>query len=167
MRRLIPALVAALALFSTSAVAQDKASQKFITEAIEGNHAEVQMGELAQKNGQNQEVKKFGQMLVTDHGAALKKAQEAAKAVGLTTLPAGPNATQKADYDKMAKLTAAAFDKAFAEHMVMDHKKDIAEYEKASKQKDAAGQYAEQTLPTLRKHLDTAQSVQKQVTASR
>jgi len=125
MRRLIPALVAALALFSTSAMAQDKASQKFITEAIEGNHAEVQMGELAQRNGQNQEVKKFGQMLVTDHGAAVKKAQEAAKAVGVTAIPAGPNTKQKADYEKMAKLNGAAFDKAFAEHMVADHKKDM------------------------------------------
>jgi putative membrane protein len=166
MRSFFP-IAATVILVSTGAMAQDQASQKFITEAIEGNYAEVSMGELAQKTGQNQEVKKFAETLVVDHTAALKKAQEAAKAVRVTAVPAGLNAKQKADYDKMAKLTGAAFDKAFAEHMVMDHKKDIAEYEKAAKQKDATGKYAEETLPTLKKHLDIAQSVQKQVTASR
>ena len=62
----------------------------------------------------------------------------------------------------MSKLNGAAFDKAFAAHMVADHKKDIAAYQKASKSKNqqVAG-YAGETLPTLQKHLQTAQSLQK------
>jgi hypothetical protein len=43
--------------------------------------------------------------------------------------------------------------------MVADHKKDIKEYERASKLKDAAGSYANETLPVLRKHLEAAQSL--------
>jgi hypothetical protein len=43
--------------------------------------------------------------------------------------------------------------------MVADHKKDIKEYERASKLKDAAGPYAVETLPVLRKHLDAAQAL--------
>ena len=42
----------------------------------------------------------------------------------------------------MSKMSGAKFDKAFATHMVADHKKDIKEYERASKLKDAAGPYA-------------------------
>ena len=53
----------------------------------------------------------------------------------------------------------AKFDKEFAAHMVADHKKDIKEYEKAAKKQDAVGNYAKETLPTLRKHLETAQSL--------
>jgi putative membrane protein len=162
----IPALAAAFALLTTAAMAQDKASQKFITKAIEGNFAEVQMGQLAQQNGQSQEVKAFGQTLVTDHGAANTKAQQAAQSIGVTS-PTGPNAKQKADYDKMAKLNGAAFDKEFAKHMVVDHKKDVAEYQKEAKKQDAAGQYAQSTLPTLQKHLQSSQTLQKQLTASR
>src|SRR5215212_3685828 len=131
MRKLVP-IAAVFVALSASAVAQDKASQKFITEAIQGNHAEVQMGQLAQQNGQSSEVKAFGQMLQNDHGAAVQKAQEAAKGVGASNIPAGPNANQK-----------------------------------ASKKQDAAGQYAQQTLPTLQKHLETAQSIQKQVSSKR
>src|SRR3954452_5469020 len=166
MRKVLP-IAAALSLLCGVAFAQDKASQKFITEAIQGNFAEVSMWQLAQQNGQNQAVKDYGQMLVNDHGAANQKAQQAATSVGVTNPPSGPNAKQKADYDKMAKMNGAAFDKAFAQHMVKDHKKDIAAYQKASKKQDAAGQYAQQTLPTPPKHLDISQSVQKQATAKR
>jgi putative membrane protein len=55
----ILATIAAIVLTATAATAQGKAkpaTQKFLTEAIEGNFAEVQMGELAQKNGQSQHV---------------------------------------------------------------------------------------------------------------
>jgi putative membrane protein len=54
--------------------------------------------------------------------------------------PTGPDAIQKADYNKMSKMSGD-FDKMFAEHMVADHQKDIAEYKKESKMKDAAGEY--------------------------
>ena len=73
--------------------------------------------------------------------------------------PTSPNKKQKADYDKMSKLSGAQFDKMFVTHMIADHKKDIKDYEKAGKKRDAAGSYATETLPTLRKHLDTAQSL--------
>jgi putative membrane protein len=152
----------AVALLATAApsTAQDKSTKQFLTKAIEGNLAEEQMGELAQKNGQNAEVKSFGQMLQQDHSAANQKAMDAAKKLGVNA-PSAPNPKQKADYDKMAKLQGAAFDKAFAQHMVMDHKKDIAEYKKASTKADDAGQYAKDSLPVLEKHLQTAQSLQK------
>jgi putative membrane protein len=59
----------------------------------------------------------------------------------------------------MAKLSGPAFDRAFAKHMVQDHKKDIKEYEKEAKMSDAAGSYAKEALPTLHKHLESAQNL--------
>ena len=152
--------IAALIMAAGGANAQDKASQKFLTEAIEGNYAEVEMGKLAQSNGQSDSVKSFGQMLVNDHGAAIQKATQAAQSMAVSP-PSGPNKKQQADYDKMAKLKGEPFDRMFARHMVADHKKDIAAYQKASKKKDAAGQYAQESLPTLQKHLETAQTLSK------
>jgi putative membrane protein len=70
-----------------------------------------------------------------------------------------PNSKQKAMYDKMSKLSGDSFDREFAKHMVADHKKDIKDYEKAAKKNDAAGAYAKEALPTLHKHLETAQSL--------
>jgi putative membrane protein len=166
--RLLASTILTLAVFTTAvpATAQDKASQTFLAKAIEGNLAEVQMGELAQKNGQSAEVKSYGQMLQQDHSAANQKATDAAKKLAVNP-PSAPNPKQKADYDKMAKWQGAAFDKAFAQHMIMDHKKDIAEYKKAAKKNDDAGQYAKDSLPVLEKHLQTAQSLQKKAGKSR
>ena len=52
---ILTAGIIAAVLATSSAFAQ--ADQKFIKEAIEGNLAEVQMGQLAQKNGASQGVK--------------------------------------------------------------------------------------------------------------
>jgi putative membrane protein len=96
-------LLAILTVFLASAAnAAGKPSQAFLKKAIEGNFAEVQMGELAQEKGQNEDVKKFGKMLPDDHSAANQKAIDAAKSLGVTP-PDGPNARAKADYDKMSK----------------------------------------------------------------
>jgi putative membrane protein len=138
--------------------AQDKASQKFLTEAIEGNLAEVQMGQLAQTNGTSDGVRSFGQMLQKDHSEANQKASAAATSLGVTP-PTAPNSKQKADYDRMAKLSGEKFDQEFVKHMIADHKKDIREYDKEAKKNDAAAGYAKEALPTLHKHLETAQSL--------
>ena len=158
--------LAALLAFASASFAQDTASQKFLKEAIEGNLAEVQMGQLAQKNGNNDGVLSFGQVLDKDHSEANQKATAAASSLGVTP-PTAPNSKQKAAYDRMSKLSGANFDREFVKHMVEDHKKDIKDYEKASKQGDAAGTYAKEALPTLRTHLDTAQSLSAASTTRR
>lgn len=150
---------AIIAIFTaSSAFAAGKPSQTFLKKAIEGNYAEVEMGKLAQQNGQSPDVKKFGQMLSDDHSAANQKAIDAAKSLGVTP-PDGPSAKQKAEYERLSKLTGARFDREFAKHMVADHEKDIAEYKKEAKQPDAGGQYAKEELDVLQKHLDTAKSL--------
>jgi putative membrane protein len=148
------------AAISSGAFAQG-ADQKFMKEAIEGNLAEVKMGQLAQQNGASADVKSYGQMLVTDHGQANTKAQSVAQSINVTP-PSEPNAKQKKDYDKMSKMTGAGFDKAFAQHMAADHKKAIAAFQKATKSKNSSvASFASETVPTLQKHLQTAQSLQK------
>ena len=59
--------------------ASDKASEKFIKDAIQGNLAEVAVGKLAQQKGASQGVRSFGAMLVSDHGAANEKAMSVAQ----------------------------------------------------------------------------------------
>ncbi|OSI69562.1 hypothetical protein BSZ21_12615 [Bradyrhizobium canariense] len=147
-------MVVSLGTITLMAISVANASAKDKQSEAEGNFAEVSMGELAQQNGQSDAVKSFGRMLSTDHAAANQKALNAAQGLGMNP-PSGPNAKQKADHDKLVKMSGAGSDKMFAIHMVADHK-DIAEYKKASKSKDAAGEYASGQIDTLQKHLDTA-----------
>lgn len=161
------ASLAVLVIFAVPvANAAEKPSQAFLKKAIQGNYAEVQMGQLAQQKGQNDDLKKFGKMLFDDHSDANQKAIDAAQAIGVTP-PDGPNAKQKADYEKMSKTSGAKFDRHFARHMVADHQKDIAEYNKAAKKADAAGDYAKGQIDVLQKHLDTAKSLSSSETSGR
>ena len=124
------------------------------------------MGQLAEKNGKSDGVHSFGQMLQKDHSGANQKATAAANQMGVSP-PSAPNSKQKAMYEKMSKLSGDKFDREFAKHMVADHKKDIKEYEKEAKKNDASGSYAKETLPTLQKHLETAQSLSGATSARR
>jgi putative membrane protein len=141
-------------------------SQSFLKKAIQGNYAEIEMGKLAQQNGRSDNVKNFGQTLAEDHLAANQKAFDAAKLMGVA-LPDGPTAKQKADYGSMSKMSGAQFDREFSTHMVADHRKDIAEYKRASNNADAAGEYAKAHIDVLQKRLETAKSLVSGKTSSR
>jgi putative membrane protein len=165
---LILSLAGALAFASSAASAQkaDRDSEKFIKSAIQGNLAEIDVGKLAQQKGKNDAVKKFGEMLVNEHGQALSKAQAAAKQVGVEP-PTSTSIMQKATYAKLKLLSGDTFDRSFASTMVSDHEKEIKEYQKASAKSGPVGQYAKETLPALQKHLQTAKQLQSQVSAKK
>jgi putative membrane protein len=105
-------------------------------------------------------------MLQKDHSDANQKAMAAANQLGMSP-PTELNRKQKTTYDRMSKLSGDKFDRAFAKHMVEDHKEDIKAYEKEAKKTDAAGAYAKEALPTLHKHLETAQSLSGTATSAR
>ena len=157
-------LAAALTCAAAGAWAQgkpDKAAQTFITKAVQGNLAEVSMGQLAQQQGSRAEVKSFGQQLAADHSAANQKATAVATQLGAKP-PSEPNKKQMSDHHKLMKMSGTAFDRQFATMMVADHKKAIADYKKAAKMKnDTAAGYATESLPVLEKHLQMAQSLNK------
>ena len=169
MNKLIPSIGFAVALMGSivGASAKEPPGQKFIAQAIEGNLAEAALGQLAQQKGASDGVRRFGQQLTADHTAANQRATAVASQMGATP-PTEPNKKQKATYDRLAKLSGDAFDRQFVKHMVDDHKKNIADYRKAAKKpNDPAAGYANETLPTLQQHLQTAQSLAKSGTKSR
>ena len=61
------------------------------------------------------------------------------------------------------KLNGAAFDQRYVQDMIAGHTKAIAIYkqEAANAQDPEVKAYAEETLPTLQKHLDDAKALQK------
>ncbi len=168
MNKLVFAAVVAASLAPAAVLAAaSKADRTFITDAIQGNLAEIQMGQLAQQKGQSDAVKSFGQMLVTDHQANNDKAKQVASQLGVTP-PTQPNAKEKAGYRKLSKLSGTAFDRQFARMMVTDHKQTIAQFQREAKRtNDPLGQYASDSLPVLKKHLDTAEKIESSKSASR
>ncbi len=109
------------ALLSAALVqADDATGQHFIKESIEGNLAEVKVGELAQHKGVSQGVKDFGAALAKDHGMANEKAQKVAQTMGVAP-PDAPGVKQKAMYQELSALSGHRFDEHFIKGMVKDH----------------------------------------------
>jgi len=131
----------------------------FVTEAMQGDNSEVAIGQLAQTKGTSQKVKDFGKLLVDDHGAHKEELRTLAGTAGLPVTDE-PTPEGKANLDKLKALSGTEFDKQFKSMMIEDHTKDIAKYEKQAASGDAqTAALAQKTLPTLRKHLDTANAL--------
>jgi putative membrane protein len=153
-----PIIAAAVILAGSMTAASAKSDKTFLADAIQINLAEISVGDLAQKNGGSDDVKSFGKMLVDDHTASNNKATSIAQANGITP-PPEPKAADKKKYDELKKLSGKEFDRAFARAMVEGHKQAIVKFETVSKGNDDIAKFAQETLPTLRKHLKTAQSL--------
>jgi putative membrane protein len=141
--------------------------QKFVREAAAGGMAEVELGNLAQQKASSEEVKSFGKRMVDDHSKANDELKTLAQSKNIT-LANDLTAKDKALKDRLDKLSGAAFDRAYMQAMVQDHKKDVNEFrhESTSAQDPDVKQFAAKTLPTLEDHLKMAQDANKAVGTS-
>lgn len=151
------AAAAVACLIASPALA--KSDKAFLSDAIKGDNSEVALGHLAAEKGSSEGVKTFGTTLATDHSMAKDDASMLAKKMNVAVSDKMTPEARK-EMTKLNKLSGAAFDKEFASYMVKDHEKDV----KAFKAKAAEGdkdvpKLAAKTLPTLEKHLQTAQSL--------
>lgn len=143
------------------------ADRKFMDKAAQGGMAEVELGQLAEQNGQSPEVKAFGKRMVDDHSKANDQLKQLAEQKGVA-LPTSLNAQDQATKNRLSKLQGAAFDKAYMQDMVTDHKKDVAEFQRESKvaHDPELKSWAGQTLPTLQSHLQEAEKISGSGTAA-
>jgi len=135
--------------------------RKFIEKAAGGGMFEVQAGQLAATRAQSPDVKSYAGMLVDQHTKANDELTQLANAKGVE-LPAAPPRDMRREIEKMGKKNGAEFDKEFIKTAVKDHKKDIKEFEKASKDvKDPELKaWVGKTLPVLKEHLAQAEKLQ-------
>jgi len=121
----------------------------FMKKAAKGGTMEVWMGNLAEKNGQSDDVKSFGKRMVTDHTKANDELKSIASQKG-AQLPA-----------KEPKLKWTS-DKAYVDMMVKDHEKDLAEFkEEASSGSDPdVKKFADDTAKVVQEHLDLVKEIQ-------
>src|SRR5438874_1216529 len=108
----VPAKGAAKAASKPSA-----ADKTFMMNAAKGGMMEVEWGKLAAQNGQNADVKKFGNRMVTDHSKANSELMALAKEEGVSLPAAKSPGKWKSDKDYM-------------DMMVKDHQADLAEFQK-------------------------------------
>lgn len=131
----------------------------FVNKVAEINLAEIELGTLAQKKG-NEAVKQFGKLMVSDHSDAQNAVKQLASEQGVT-IPEKPG---KGVFDLKAQLShmsTAHFDKDYIQHMVQGHNGAVAmiENEIENGQNPAIKAFAEKILPTVQDHLRIAENV--------
>ena len=136
----------------------------FYTSAARGGLAEVEMGKLAQAKATNPEVKKFAQLMVTDHTKANDELKTLASAKNLT-LPTEISSSQRSTIEELNGLSGAEFDRTYVNEMVEDHEADVQLFEdQAENGGDAEVKaFAAKTLPTLKKHLELIKDIQSRL----
>lgn len=133
------------------ATASEKA---FIMKAANGGMMEVETGKVAADKGGSDQVKDFGNRMVKDHSKADDQLKDVASKMGVT-VPDKLDSMHQAKVDKLSGMSGAGFDKAYVNAMVMDHKKDIAEFEAADKtvKNEDLKKFIEDTIPVMKEHL--------------
>jgi putative membrane protein len=161
----IAAAVAAFAITSSRIfAAEEKASSSeatFIKHTADANMTEIKLGKLAADNAEKQNLKDFGNRMVSDHTSAGDKLEPIAKKLNVT-IPSEVSSEHQKTIDRLSKLKGAEFDKAFSQVMVKDHKKVISMFEaeeKTAKNSDLKS-FVTDTLPTLKEHLSMAQKLE-------
>src|SRR5262245_30588756 len=158
---------------------------EFAQKAAMGGKHEVDGAKFAANKAQNADLKALAQRLIKDHTAANNELAAIMKtkkiAMGNTehemarpsdTAKDRPAGTEKpaagGQSDRMKdqgeawrSASGAAFDRAYADHLVTEHEKTISLFEtEANSGQDAELKaFANKTLPTLRDHLKAAQDV--------
>src|SRR5438093_1248753 len=128
------------------------ADKTFMMNAAKGGMMEVEWGKLAAQNGQNADVKKFGNRMMTDHSKANSELMALAKEEGVTLPGAKSPGKWKSDKDYM-------------DMMVKDHQADLAEFQKEAQSgtdpdlKAFAAKYSK----VVQQHLDLAKQTQSKV----
>jgi len=137
---------------------------KFVHDAYMGGLLEVRLGELAKEKGAIQSVKEFGDRMIKDHSKANDELKQLATQKG-AVLPDQINHREEREWEHMQKLAGKDFDKAYADHMVKDHKKDIKEFQDAAKdaQDLDVKAFAAKTLSTLQQHEELATQMESSV----
>jgi len=126
-------IAAALAVPATAG-AQAVNDAQIASIVVTANQVDIDAGKLAAERASRPEVKKFGELMVTDHTGVNKAAVELVTKLKVTPQDNPTSQSLKAGGDKnvanLKTLKGAAFDKAYIDHEVAYHEQVLAAIDK-------------------------------------
>lgn len=136
--------------------------QQFAEDAAMGSAAEIELANLAAQKATSPEVKKFAQMMVSDHTKASQMLDQVAQKKGMSVPKEVPEHAQKFR-DRLNSMSGKDFDMAYMQHMFVDHAKDSSKfqlYTQTGKDSDLKS-FAQQQVPTLKQHFNESGRILK------
>ena len=162
--------VNALLLAAAGASAQSNSSindAQIASIVVTANQVDVDAGKLAASTSTSAEVKKFAQLMVTDHTGVNKQAGALVTKLKVTPEPNDTSKSLKqggdANVASLKTLSGAAFDRAYVDHEVAYHQQVIDALDKTlvpSAQNAELKALLVKVRPAFVAHLDHAKHVQ-------
>jgi putative membrane protein len=139
------------------------ATQQFVQKAAITDMFEIQSGQLAQQKATNEDYRQFGQMIQDDHTKTSNQLKSMAQNLPGLQLPQAVDSTHKKMLDKLQTLNGAQFEDQFKKDQVAGHQEAIKLFGNYAQKGDQADlkKFAQDTLPTLKQHLQHAQALPK------
>ncbi|MGE0260256.1 MAG: DUF4142 domain-containing protein [Alphaproteobacteria bacterium] len=137
----------------------------FVQQLAIGNMAEIELGKLAQQKASAEPIKNFARTMVHDHEQVSRGLADLANAAGLQ-LPSGLDDEHRALREHLDELSGADFDVAYAQAQLQDHQRtsQLLAYEIGNGQDQALRDFAAESLPMIRSHLEMAQNIARTAT---
>jgi putative membrane protein len=135
----------------------------------EANKADSSAGKFALGKAADPGVKAFAKLMMGEHHTLRVQGEALAKKLKITPEPPTNDPVQTAGTSEMSALqsagTGAAFDKAYIEQEVTIHKAvlDLADKAHSDTQTPELKALIEKAKPTIQKHLDRAEALQKKL----
>lgn len=140
---------------------QDKAFAEY---ALNANLTDLKFSQLAMQKGFSPQVKDLAQHILTDqkNSEDLLKKITAGKSIFTPTIL---DDEHQKNFTKLSDKEGEAFDKAYTECMIRDHKKTIEVYEKETKKGENTElrAFATNTLPSLNNYKNLAEGACKKL----
>ena len=168
--------ITAALLISTSAFAQSVGEKTgvnstlgispttadFVKEAAMSDMTEIAAANLGKDRGNAQE-KTFATQMVTDHTKTSEELKSMAPADAKAAIPSALDSSSQSKIDKLKDAKPDDFSSDFDSMQVSAHKDAVSLFERYAKGGDdpKLKDWAGKTLPTLRHHLEMAQSLGK------
>lgn len=139
-------------------------NQEFVTRAASSNNFEVAAGALAQTRGTTDAIKHYGQHMVTDHTATGVELKSLATTKGWNA-PVDMQPKEQENFNRLNELNGVAFDREFAEMMVVSHQEAVSLFQQASSNRGVPDgdlrSWAGGKVPKLKEHLQEAMDLRR------
>ena len=137
------------------------ADRQFINNAAIGGMSEVQAGQIAVDRATDNNLKQFGQQMVTDHTRINTELMQLAQQKGVTP-PAMLDGDAQQQIDKLNSSNGNDFDSQYIQDQVKDHQDTVKLFQNEINQ----GQdpdvkaFASRNLPIIQHHLDMIKGIE-------
>jgi putative membrane protein len=130
---------------------------------------EIAMGNMAKSKAKNADVKKFAQMMVTEHTKMKSEGKMVAQKQSITpAMPANwtPNSEMMAQADALKNASGSSFDSLYIANQVAAHQMVLDALNSANPQDTAVRALGEKAKPHVQHHLEEARRIQGSISSS-